>query len=71
MDYYPLTRAGLYCPMCLTLKEKGLIVHWGECYHRTGFKDGDLLALNVVEAYETYLQAVVQVVGARAEEVTA
>ena len=55
MGQFPLTRAGTHCPMCLRPKDTGLVVHFGECYRRTGFKDGDLLAVMVVEAYETYL----------------
>jgi hypothetical protein len=52
---FPFTRAGTHCPMCLGLKDAGLVVHEGDCNQRTGFKDADPLALNVVEAYETYL----------------
>lgn len=66
---YPRTRAGTHCPMCLKPKDAGLVVHFGDCYRRTGFRNGDPLAVNVVEAYETYLSRVSAMVEAMSETV--
>jgi hypothetical protein len=55
--------------MCLRPKNAGLITHYPACDQLTGFKNGDPLAINVVEAYETYLGYVSTMVSEMGQEV--
>lgn len=52
-----LIRGQRLCPFCLTDKGIGPVVHWGECYRESGFKDADPIAEDVVLAFERYLRA--------------